>query len=169
MATNTFQDYYADLGLQLGASTGAIKKAFRELAKTHHPDKTSVSDAAVFRRVREAFEQLTNTEYRTEYDRVYMRNKYQTGAPTEQTNYDAGNENFGGKGPANYEAGRAYESGRASPPPQKSFRKPHEASWQHYLSREYTTWQEKDAAYRMRHPEVYETYVESIIHKPDLC
>ncbi|KAI4664861.1 uncharacterized protein J4E79_003159 [Alternaria viburni] len=157
MATNTFKDYYADLGLQLGASTDAIKKAFRELAKTHHPDKSGVADADVFRRVREAFEQLTNTEYRTEYDRTYMSNKYQTGAPTEQTNHGSGNENFGGKGPANYKAGRAYEAGRASPPPQKPFRKPYEASWQYYLGKEYTAWQEKDAAYRMRHPEAYES------------
>jgi curved DNA-binding protein CbpA len=163
MATNSFKDYYADLGLELGASTGAIKKAFHDLARTHHPDKSGVADAAVFRRVREAFEKLTDTEYRVKYDGTYMSNKFPTSAPTEQASRDTGDENLGGTG-TGYD-----EAGRASPPPVKPRRKPNEPSWSYFLGKAYTTWQEKDAAWRKRHPEVYERYVGFIISRLDIC
>jgi preprotein translocase subunit Sec63 len=35
------QDYYAELGVRQDASHDDIKRAFRELSKQHHPDKTS--------------------------------------------------------------------------------------------------------------------------------
>ena len=36
-------DYYADLGLQPGASQEEIKKAFRTLAAQYHPDSALMS------------------------------------------------------------------------------------------------------------------------------
>jgi DnaJ-domain-containing protein 1 len=34
-------DYYSIIGVRRGADTGEIKKAFRELSKVYHPDKTA--------------------------------------------------------------------------------------------------------------------------------
>jgi curved DNA-binding protein CbpA len=168
MAANSFKDYYADLGLELGASDGAIKKAFHDLAKKHHPDKSGVADAAVFRRVREAFEQLSNPEYRTQYDRTYWGRKFQTDAPSEQENYGGGYEGFGGTRTAQPEADACEEAGRASPPPVKPQRRPDEPSWQYFLGKAYTTWQKEDAAYRMRHPDVNERCVGLIFFMADI-
>jgi len=52
---NGFRDYYADLGLQPGASTTSVKAAFRALAIQHHPDKSGTADTTTFRQAREAF------------------------------------------------------------------------------------------------------------------
>jgi len=46
----------ADLGLDSGAGTEAIKRAFRRLVKLHHPDVGGSLEA--FRRVSEAYQQL---------------------------------------------------------------------------------------------------------------
>ncbi len=39
-------DYYKTLGVAKGASEDEIKKAYRKLAMTHHPDKTKGDKAA---------------------------------------------------------------------------------------------------------------------------
>jgi DnaJ-class molecular chaperone len=67
------RDYYADLGLTQHASSSAIKYAFHALAKKNHPDKTSNDDASAFRMVYEAYEKLSDTAFRAEYDRTYVR------------------------------------------------------------------------------------------------
>lgn len=58
---------YAVLGLEFGASTEEIKRAYRRLAQVHHPDKFSslgeVSVAAAtstFRRIKEAYDYLVS-------------------------------------------------------------------------------------------------------------
>jgi curved DNA-binding protein CbpA len=159
MPSDSFKDYYADLGLELGASAGAIRKAFQDLAKKHHPDKSGIADATVFRRVREAFEKLSDPEYRAQYDRSYWRRKFQTDdIPTKEENRSAGEENFGDTRNTSHGA-ETQEARSASPPPVKPQRKPNEPSWQYFLGKAYTTWQKEEAAYRVRHPEVYERYV----------
>ena len=40
------KDYYAILGLDRGADTKQIKKAYRKLARKHHPDVTSDSQSS---------------------------------------------------------------------------------------------------------------------------
>ncbi|KAL1800756.1 hypothetical protein ACET3X_001098 [Alternaria dauci] len=156
MSSTSFKDYYADLGLELGASTAAIRKAFQDLARKHHPDKSGVADAAVFRRVREAFEKLSDSEYRAQYDRSYWRRKFQTDIPAQQQNHGGDEERFGGTRTRNQGA-ETQEARSASPPPVKPQRKPHEPSWQYFLGKAYTTWQKEDAAYRKRHPEAHES------------
>ncbi|KAG9191760.1 hypothetical protein G6011_10494 [Alternaria panax] len=160
MSSNSFKDYYADLGLELGASTGAIKKAFQDLARRYHPDKSGIADATVFRRVREAFEHLSDAEYRTQYDRSYWRRKFQTDLPTRQENR-GGEENFGDTRTTCHGAETQEEARRASPPPMKPERKPNEPSWQYFLGKAYTAWQKDEAAYRMRHSDLYESPLNS--------
>src|SRR4026209_1097264 len=48
-----YRDYYAVLGIPRTASDKEIKKAFRKLAREHHPDVKG-GDAAAERRVKEA-------------------------------------------------------------------------------------------------------------------
>ena len=49
-------DYYKVLGIPYGASKDEIKKAFRSLAKIHHPDKGG--DANTFKSITEAYTAL---------------------------------------------------------------------------------------------------------------
>lgn len=69
MAT-TNRDYYELLGITRDANDGAIKKAFRRLARELHPDVSDHPEAeARFREVTEAYEVLSNSETRALYDR----------------------------------------------------------------------------------------------------
>lgn len=53
------KDYYKTLGLQKGATTEAIKKAYRQLALKYHPDKNKSPGAEErFKEVAEAYEVL---------------------------------------------------------------------------------------------------------------
>jgi molecular chaperone DnaJ len=69
MAT-TQRDYYELLGVPRTADEGEIKKAFRRLARTLHPDVSEAPDAEErFREVVEAYEVLSKPETRELYDR----------------------------------------------------------------------------------------------------
>src|SRR2546422_7706846 len=69
MAT-TQRDYYEVLGVQRTAGEGEIKKAFRRLARTLHPDVSKEPDAQErFREAVEAYEVLSRPEARELYDR----------------------------------------------------------------------------------------------------
>ncbi len=61
------KDYYAILGVTKCASQDEIKKAFRKLAHTYHPDKKG-GDEAKFKEVNEAYQVLGNAEKRQQYD-----------------------------------------------------------------------------------------------------
>src|ERR671933_3042528 len=66
----TQRDYYEVLGLGRGAGEAEIKKAFRRLARTLHPDVSEAPDAEErFREVVEAYEVLSKPETRELYDR----------------------------------------------------------------------------------------------------
>ena len=41
-----FKDYYKVLGVERSASEDEVKKAFRKLARKHHPDVNKAADAA---------------------------------------------------------------------------------------------------------------------------
>jgi len=60
------KDYYSILGVQKGASEEEIKKAYRKAAHQHHPDKGG--DQEKFKEVNEAYQVLSNTEKRRQYD-----------------------------------------------------------------------------------------------------
>jgi curved DNA-binding protein CbpA len=59
-----FQDYYETLSVARGASSEEIKRAFRELARLHHPDvaKDKVAGEAKFKEIIEAYEVLGDPE-----------------------------------------------------------------------------------------------------------
>lgn len=66
-----YKDYYKVLGLKKTASPEDIKKAFRKLARTYHPDiNTDAGAEAKFKEVNEAFEVLKDPEKRTAYDQL---------------------------------------------------------------------------------------------------
>jgi curved DNA-binding protein len=65
------KDYYQTLGVNKNASQEDIKKAFRKLARKHHPD-VNPGDAAAEDRVKEineAYEVLSDEDKRKKYDR----------------------------------------------------------------------------------------------------
>src|SRR5258705_7311219 len=65
-----YQDYYETLGLKRNASQAEIKKAFRKLARQHHPDaKPGDKDAERrFKLINEANAVLSDPEKRKKYD-----------------------------------------------------------------------------------------------------
>jgi DnaJ-class molecular chaperone len=69
------KDHYAALGLTSSASLADVKKAFRQQAALHHPDRSSAPDAAQrFRAVQEAYEVLSDETKRQAYDDNRRRN-----------------------------------------------------------------------------------------------
>jgi molecular chaperone DnaJ len=66
------KDFYAILGVPRDADAAAIKKAYRKLARTHHPDKNPGDAAAEqkFKDIGEAHAVLSDTKQREEYDAV---------------------------------------------------------------------------------------------------
>ena len=63
-------DYYTILGLQPGASASEIKRAYRRLARRHHPgiNPGDRQAEALFQRISEAYETLVDPERRRRYD-----------------------------------------------------------------------------------------------------
>lgn len=62
------RDYYEVLGVDRNATEADIKRAFRELARKHHPDMNPQGGES-FREINEAYAVLCDREQRARYDR----------------------------------------------------------------------------------------------------
>ena len=62
-------DHYETLGVSRDASTEEIRRAYRKLARTHHPDVNPSPEAAEeFKRISHAYEVLSDEDKRRSYD-----------------------------------------------------------------------------------------------------
>jgi len=107
-----YKDYYATLGVPRTAAPAQIKKAFRSLARKHHPD-VNKGDAVAERRFKdasEAHEVLADPEKRKAYDQLgtnweaYQQAGAAAGGRGGAGDPFAGFQGFGGGAPG---AGRA--------------------------------------------------------------
>ena len=100
------RDYYEVLGIEKGAEPDAIKKAYRQLARTFHPDVNPGDSSAEekFKEVAEAYEVLSDDQKRSAYDRFGHDAAQQGGFPGGGGSGDFGdifdlfNQAFGGGG-----------------------------------------------------------------------
>lgn len=67
------RDYYEVLGVSRSASEAEIKRAYRNLARRHHPDVATTPDKAAaeshFKEINEAYAVLSDAQRRAQYDR----------------------------------------------------------------------------------------------------
>ena len=113
-----YKDYYKILGVDRKASDDDIRKAYRKLAKQHHPDYNPDNKQAEerFKEINEAYEVLSDAKKRSHYDRLgsdysqwqrrgnpgdFNWDQYGGGFPGgTRVNMDDLNEMFGGGGGA---------------------------------------------------------------------
>lgn len=119
-----FKDYYAVLGVPRTASQDEIKKAFRSLARVHHPDvsRDKKGSEDKFKEINEAYEVLGTPENRSKYDTLGA--DWKRGAPAQPPpGYNAGGRrargpsggqefNFGGTGFSDFFEHFFSQSGR---------------------------------------------------------
>jgi len=101
------RDYYQVLGVAETATTDEIKKAFRRLAKLHHPDRNPNNPQAAerFKEINEAHDVLSDAEKRKKYDQLRRYGAF------------AGPGGFGGGGGG----GASTRRGRGGAPPDSDF------------------------------------------------
>jgi DnaJ-class molecular chaperone len=61
-------NYYKFLGVTPDASKSEIKRAYRRLARLHHPDASEQSEDAQMKRINEAYTVLSDAQKRVAYD-----------------------------------------------------------------------------------------------------
>ena len=113
------RDPYEVLGVPKKASEAEIKKAFRSLAKKHHPDKHGNDPKAVkrFQEISSAYEVIGDKEKRAQYDRGEIDEAGQPKGfnPGGQGGFNPGWEGFrrqgGGRGGAEFNWGNEQSGG----------------------------------------------------------
>ena len=112
-------DYYKVLGVPRDADEKAVKKAYRKLAREHHPD-VNPDDAAAeakFKEVGEAYAVLSDADKRAKYDRyagTYGKD-WEQGEAFEEARRQAGargRRGGGGEDPFAQYGGNPFGSGR---------------------------------------------------------
>ncbi|HZN46531.1 MAG TPA: DnaJ C-terminal domain-containing protein [Ramlibacter sp.] len=88
-----YKDYYAALGVPRDADAEAIKKAYRKLARQHHPDVSKDAGAeARFKDVAEAYATLKDPDKRAAYDALGSRRGGEEFSPPPQWQRDFGGD-----------------------------------------------------------------------------
>lgn len=84
-----YKDYYATLGVEKTASQDEIKKAYRKLAKKHHPDvnKGNSASEAKFKDIGEAYEVLGDEAKRKKYDAFGNQTQFAGGNDFDPSQY----------------------------------------------------------------------------------
>jgi curved DNA-binding protein len=94
-----FKDYYAALGVPRDADAETIKKAYRKLARQHHPDVSQDAGAeARFKEVAEAYATLKDPEKRAAYDALGRRRGGEEFRPPPQWEQQFGGGDFAAGG-----------------------------------------------------------------------
>ena len=116
MAHTTNRDYYKILGVTAKTPKNELKKKYRELAKKYHPDSNEGSKEAEdkFKIVSEAYEILSDSKKRKEYDRQRNYRKQSRSRPSSQPNW--AQEPPGGFGHRPGENDQSYQEPFAAEP-----------------------------------------------------
>lgn len=90
------QDYYQTLGVARDADADTIKKAYRKLAMQFHPDRNPGDKSAEdkFKEAAEAYDVLSNSEKRSQYDRFGHAAYKQSGGRGFQGGFDSAEDIF---------------------------------------------------------------------------
>src|SRR5438445_534459 len=91
------ENYNDSLGVKKNASADELKKAYRKLAREHHPDANAGNKESEerFKEVQHAYDVLSDAEKRKQYDRFGAQNGRAPGGPAGGPNVDFGNVDFG--------------------------------------------------------------------------
>ena len=133
MVTATQQDYYQVLGVKRGASAADIRKAYRRLARKHHPDVNPGDKSAEekFKQIQQAYDVLSDPKKRKIYDQYgFYSEQFKPGAgpPPGYEGFDFGGFDFsdlGGRGRgasfrdifSDFFSGFGFGGGPAAEPP----------------------------------------------------
>ncbi len=101
-----FIDYYKILGIEKNASQVDVKKAYRKLARKHHPDLNPNNKEAnkLFQQINEANEVLSDSESRKKYDKYGKDWKHAEEFEKQKAQNQSGN--YAGQ---NYQGGQSEE------------------------------------------------------------
>src|SRR5258706_1025780 len=105
-----YKDYYKVLGVAKEATTDEIKKAFRKLARKHHPDVNPGDKKAEerFKEINEASEVLSDPEKRKKYDTLGPNWQEQFGPQFNRRTYANANPNTHRSSPMDFDSNSGF-------------------------------------------------------------
>ena len=93
---NNRKNYYEILKVSPLASPSTIKKSYQKLARIHHPDKNKNNPEAaeIFKQINEAYEILSNTFKRKDFDRQLKEEKQKKEQKEKKASFSPMYENY---------------------------------------------------------------------------